>query len=431
MKFNLSYIFLLSILCFFSCKKEPLNQQTQKYLADYNEFIDTLTTYHPALYEFTDKTTFDKTIERLRNQIDNNTSKRELLWKLNEIITLAGDPHSSFGFFGSYNNLIDYNEYFPLQVRLIKNELVVIDPMVNKDRISKGAIIESVNEASINEIIKNIYKHIPAQAHITNGKKGMFNTFQDNYIAYSLNFPDTYQVKTKGKKEPIELNPISQKPKYLPMISPKSRCQKDFCLNEIDEKTVMLTLRTFAYYGNKTQIFKAFLDNSFKKINEKKYSNLIIDIRGNLGGTSQIGRHLLKHTLGEPFKFLSQSDFENAEIEIIPFSDSFNGKIFVLMNGDGFSSVGQLASIYKDKNRVTFIGETLGSNQFCTANQKSFKLTNTKFPYTVARNIFITAVEEKNTKATIEPDYRIEQSVEDFFLDKDVVLKKVLELIEK
>ena len=386
-------------------------------------------TYHPALYEFTPKTTFDKTIERLKNQIDNSTSKRDLLWKLNEIITLLGDTHSSFGFFGSYSDLIKYEEYFPLQVRLIKDELVVIDPMINKNRTRKGDVIDSINGRSIKKIIEDIYNHIPAQAHITNGKKGMFNAFQDTYIPYALNFPESYHIKIKGEKESIGLKPIAGKPKYLPMISPQSLCQKQFCLNELNENTALLTLRSFAYYGNKTQVLKNFLDESFKMIKEKNLQNLIIDIRGNLGGTSEIGRHLLKHTLNEPFTFFSQSDFEDTEIENIPFDTNFEGNIYILMNGDGFSSVGQLASIYKDKKRATFIGETLGSNQFCTANQKQFELTNTKFTYTVSRNIFIIDVEEKNTRATIEPEIEVEQSIEEFFSDKDVVLDKALELI--
>mgnify|MGYP000253525373 CR=1 FL=1 len=192
MKINFFSILLLCISCFSSCKekeikKETLNEQAQNYLADYNEFIDTLTTYHPALYEFTSKSAFDKKVEQLKNEIGNNTTKRDLLWKLNEIITLAGDPHSSFGFFGSYGDLIAYEEYFPLQIRLINNQFVVINPMINKDKVSKRDVLVSINEIPTNQILQDIYAHIPAQAHIKNGKKGMFNAFQDNYIPYSLN----------------------------------------------------------------------------------------------------------------------------------------------------------------------------------------------------------------------------------------------------
>lgn len=425
-------------MCFgvlISCKtrvpeKIKLNQTTESYLHDFNEFVDTLRTFHPAIYEFTSEEEFNTKIEELRSEIDNNTSKRDLLWKLEEIITMVGCGHTSLGFFGSYSDLIDYEEYFPLQAQLIKNEFVVIDPRTNGDRISKGDIITSINDRSIEEIQNRISKHIPSQAHIRSGKKGMLNAFQDLYIPFVLNFPENYIVKIKGGNEAIRLAPISEKPKYPPMISPNSPCQKDFCLNEIDEQTALLTLRTFAYYGKRTSNFFNFLDNSFRTIQKKGYANLIIDVRGNLGGTSRIPRHLLKYTLNKPFSYFSKSDFDNLD-EIIPFENNFKGKIIVLMNGDGFSSVGQLASIYKDKVRATFIGETLGSNQFCTANQKQFQLTNTKFNYTVARNIFITNVKEKNTKAKVEPDYYVEQSINDYLADKDIVIEKAMELLKK
>lgn len=114
-----------------------------------------------------------------------------------------------------------------------------------------------------------------------------------------------------------------------------------------------------------------------------------------------------------------------------PFDNNYKGRVVVLMNGDGFSSVGQLASIYKDKGRATFVGETLGSNQYCTANQKQFELTNSKFNYTVARNIFITDVREKNTGARIEPDYYVEPTVDEYLADKDVALEKALSILKK
>ncbi|WP_347375065.1 S41 family peptidase [Aequorivita sp. Q41] len=437
---NKTIAFLIIGLAILSCKndqkksdenkREPLNKHAQNYLADYNELIDTLSTYHPALYEFTSKADFDKKAKQLRSEIDNTTTKKDFIWKLSEIIAIVGCGHTSLGFFNQQRDLLKPKDYFPLLTRLINNKLYVIDNLTNKDTVQIGQEITHINGKSISEMMAVIYSHINTQADIESSKRKLFNGYNTSIIPYALNFPDVYNVKIAGKSGTINLKSLNENPPYAPLFSTEHPCQSDFCLTEINAETTLLTLRNFAYYGDKTKVFLNFLHDSFKEIKTKGYRNLIIDVRQNLGGPGEASINLLKYTLQKPFQYFEISDYGRKEMQQ-PFENNFKGKIIFVMNGDGYSTVGHLASVYKDKNRVVFVGETLGSNQFCTANQKQFELTNTKFTYTVARNIFITDVQEKNPKATIEPDIEIEQSIDDFLSDKDVVLEKAIELTKK
>ncbi|MFL0351938.1 S41 family peptidase [Xanthomarina sp. GH4-25] len=435
MKITLFNILILSIFCFSSCKrheveKEKLNELAQNYLADYNELIDTLTTYHPALYEFTSKADFNNIVEQIRNEIDNTTTKENFIWKLSKVMAIVDCGHTSLGFFNQQRDLLKPKDYFPLLTRLINNKLYVIDNLTNKDNVQIGQEISQINGKPINEIISIIYSHINSQADIESSKRRLFNGYNTSMIPYALNFPDVYNIKIAGESGIIRLKSLNKNPPYTPLFSEKHPCQSDFCLTEVNAETVLLTLRNFAYYGDKTKIFLNFLNDSFNEIKTEGFRNLIIDVRENLGGPGEASINLLKYTLHEPFQYFANSDYGRKEVQQ-PFENNFKGKIIFVMNGNGYSTVGHLASIYKDKNRVVFVGEALGSNQFCTANQKQFELTNTKFTYTVARNIFITDVQEKDPKATIEPDIEIEQSIDDFLSDKDVVLEKAIELTEK
>ena len=182
----------------------------------------------------------------------------------------------------------------------------------------------------------------------------------------------------------------------------------------------------------KTPVIINFLDSTFQEIKQNKYKNLIIDLRGNFGGTADATIHLLKHTLQKPFQYFGDngSDFGNKEIQT-PFKNNFNGKIIILISGFGNSSVGHLASIYKDRKRVIFVGEDLGSNQFCTANQKQFQLTNTQIEYTVGQNIFYTNVSETDAGKAIKPNYEITQTIDDYLNDNDVVLDFAIKLCKK
>ncbi|WP_378184138.1 S41 family peptidase [Aquimarina sp. SS2-1] len=437
MKFNLFSILLLFIFCFSSCKEkettnESLNRQAKHYIADYDELVATLTTEHPTLYEFTSKENFDKKVIQLRSQINNSTSKKDFIWILSELIATVGCGHTSLGFFNQQRALLTPKEYFPLLTRFIDQKLYVVDNLINEDTVNVGDEITQINGKSIAEIMDTIYAHINSQASIKSSKKELFNGYNTSYLAYALDFPETYTIKVAGSDDTIVLKSLENKPPDAPLFSKKHPCQKDFCLTEANKETALLTLRNFAYYGRKTEVFTDFLDDSFKEIKDKGYTNLIIDVRGNLGGPGAASIHLLKHTLQKPFKYFVEDGTDDDRRGMQqPFENNFNGKIAFVMNGLGNSTVGHLASVYKDKRRVVFIGETLGSNQFCTANQKQFQLTHTDFHYSVARNVFVTDVQEKNTKATITPDIKIEQSIEDYLSDKDVVLEKALELMEE
>lgn len=434
MRYHFFKIFLLAFLSFSSCKgeqakTEPLTEQTQHYIADFDEFVKTLTETHPAVYKFISQSDFNALAERLRSEINNTTTKQSFIWKLSEVIAAIGCSHTSLGFFNQQSDLVPIEAYFPLQVRWIENKLYVIDAMINSNSIEKGQEIRAINDVPVSEIIKTAFKHINSQAYVETARKEMFNAYATTYIPYVLDFPKTYTVTINKKK--ISLTKLIEKPEYPPMVSPKSDCQETLCINEIDNETALLTIRSFAYYGEKTPIIIDFLDNAFKDIKQKNYKNLIIDVRGNFGGTSEATIRLLKHTLQKPFQYFADdgSDFGNKELQT-PFENNFNGEIVLLISGFGNSSVGHLASILKDKNRATFIGEDLGSNQFCTANQKQFQLTNTKISYTVGQNIFFTDVNEKDASKIIKPDFKIIQSIEDYLIDKDVVLEYAKEIFK-
>lgn len=424
------FLFLINTL---QARQTDIYNNGKSLISDFDEFVDTLQSYHPALYAFTPKNEFDNTVSRLRNEIDSTTNDKDFIWILSELIALVGCSHTALGFFNQQSDLLSENEYFPLSTRLIDDKLYVIDSFINNGVVKIGDEITHINGNPIPILIENIFNHITSQALIRTSKKQLFNVYNTSFLAYATNFPKNYTIKVKGNEKKITLNHLSEMPSYPPLFSKTHPCQINFCLNELDKETALLTVRNFAYYGEKTKIFTDFLDSSFNQINEKNYQKLIIDLRGNLGGPSDASAHILMHTLQKPFTYFGNNgtEFNHNNNIITPFKNNFKGSLFVLIDGEGNSSVGQLASIFKEKNRALFIGETLGSNQFATANQKRFQLTNTRISFTVARNIFITDVTEKNKSARIEPDYKIAETIDDFLSNRDIVLQKAFEIIKK
>ena len=433
MRFTFLNILLIVLISVASCKGAPTNtpkltQQTQDFLADFDEFVTTLIDTHPAPFTFGSQEDFQGLAQKLRSEIDNNTTKRDFIWKLSEIIAALGCSHTSLGYFNQQSALVPFKEYFPLQLRWIHDKLYVTDAMINSNTITAGQEITSINGVQVSEIVSISFQHINSQAHIETARKELFNAYATTFIPYVLNFPDSFTVTLKDSENSFLLNPITAKPKFPPRVSPKSLCQDTLCLDELDSETALLTIRSFDYYGERTSIILDFFDRSFQEMQQKNYKNLIIDLRGNMGGSSTATIHLLKHSLQQPFQYFGEEINGNASGELhIPFENNYKDNITVLINGIGNSSVGHLASMYKDRDRAVFVGEDLGSNQFCTANQKQFVLTNTEIKFTVARTIFYTEVSEKDASKIIKPDYELTQSIDDYLADRDVVLALALE----
>ncbi|MEZ4800897.1 MAG: hypothetical protein R2809_14195 [Flavobacteriales bacterium] len=87
-------------------------------------------------------------------------------------------------------------------------------------------------------------------------------------------------------------------------------------------------------------------------------------------------------------------------------------------------------SIVKVLELGTILGEELGSNQFCSAGGKMFRLGSTKLVYTVADNTHESLATSLPDETGILPDIFVEQSIDDYLNRIDTVKETALKLIE-
>ncbi len=403
------------------------------YLEDFNQFIDTILGTHPQPYKFTAEIDFQKSIEEKRQLISDETTLPEFIWYCSEIITKLACGHSSLGWFNQEDAMLPIELRFPLEAKLIEGRLYLSDPLLNKDKVQAGLEIFSINGRPISQITAAAFKHINSQAHIATYKQLLFSGYITSYIPYALNFPKEYEIIVKGQKNPITLSPLSTyqpKPRYHRIVS-NSECQKELCLSTYDENTAILTIKNFAYYGDKFPAYKSFIDESFKEIKSAGVKHLIIDLRFNGGGPSDAANHLLKYLANKPYTYFLQNDFDHLKSTQKPYADAFKGEIYLLMDGDGHSTTGHFISLVKDLDLAILIGEELGSNKFCTANQKRYTLPHTGISYSVARNTFVTTAASTSAFHGVLPDHLITQSIHDHLNNIDTVLEYALELIGK
>lgn len=408
-----------------------------QYKADLDQLGQTLIKVHPNALKFITEEVFWKTIEEKKSLIKDRTTYGEFAWHCSEIVANIHCSHTTTGSFYPESAMLPISLRFPLQTRWVNNQLFVIEPFNNKEKVKLKDEIVSINGIAVSKIMGDIYKHIELQGYVETTKKHYFNWWSTGMIPYALGFPETYKIVVKGGTAPILLNKAETFKDPFQDSSIK-RCADKLCFEILDEKTAILTIESFNFYPwSDLSVFTSFMDKTFLEINKKGIKNLIIDVRFNGGGSQQSSIHLLRYLVDKPFVYYSNAQFADktakidGEEEVAPFKNRFKGKCYFMMDGNGKSTTGHFMSLVKVLKLGTIVGEELGSNQFCSAGQTICRLANTKLEYYVANNTHESTATSLPDEVGILPDYYVTQSIDEYLGNIDAVKAYTIKLIKK
>lgn len=410
-------------------------------VAEYHEDLDqlerTLKQVHPNALKFISERELSDLIAEKKALINEQTTYAEFSWICSAVVASVNCSHSNVDRFWQKNQMLPMEMRFPLQTRLIDGRLYVVDPLNNADRVSVEDEVVLINGLKINEVMAKIYPHISSQGFIVTSKVHEFNMWSTGMIAYGLGFPKVYEVSIAGKPQPVKLRKAEriQDPQR---DRTKADCGGDLCLEflDIDKKVAKLTIASFNYYPwNTLDVFTKFIDESMAALIDHGTAHLMIDVRGNGGGSSESSMHLLKYLIDKPFLYFSRAEApgktEKNEGEKIqtPFENGYRGKLYFIMDGRGTSTTGHFMSIVKDRKLGVIVGEELGSNQFCSADRKQCRLSNSKLQYSLAINTHVSSATSLPDEVGILPDHYVSQSIKEYVAGQDAVYDYTVNLI--
>lgn len=403
---------------------------TQQYLEDIDQLADKLIQFHPNIFKFSSEENFWKTVKEKKTLINENTSYAMFRWHCMEIIANVNCSHTSMIGFHDDSYLVNNDKRFPIVTRLINDTLYIINPLENNADLSVKDIITSINGKPTHEIINDIYRHINSQGHITTSKTQDFNVLASEYISFALNFPQSFWVTKNDSNTKIHL--VKTKKFEFPIYNAGiNYCSNGLCIDYWENNTALLTVSTFNYYyWNAYDEFVTFMDKNFSKMKKLEVKNLIIDLRWNHGGSPESSIYLLRYLAEKPFNYLTNSDYKDEQENIIPHENRFTGNVYYIIDGNGKSTTGHFMAKVKQLKLGTIIGEELGSNQFCTANQRTLRLKNTKTLYSVARSTSEIKLENFPDEQGILPDFPVTQDIDDYLNKVDSPMKFTKGLIK-
>ena len=406
------------------------------YNADLDQLAARLLKVHPNALKFITAEDFQALIVQKKELMTDETTYAEFRWHCAEVIAALNCSHTSTGRFSLESRMMPIALRFPVQTRLVGDQLFVVDPMGNKGKLAIKDELLAINGIPVAQVVEKIYRRIPSQGYVETTKRHEFNFWGTGMIPFALNFPEQYEVTVKGKKAPVLLTAATTVRNHFgnPAIKP---CKDNLCFEVLEEdaSTAILTISSFNFYAwNNLDVFKDFIDNTFKEIEAKGIEHLIIDVRYNGGGSMESSIYLLRHLYDQSFTYTSREEFEGktesggTEKPKQPFANTYKGKLYFLIDGNGNSTTGHFMSLAKVWKLGTIIGEELGSNQFCSAGQTVCRLSNTRLMYFVANNTHVSTATSLPDEQGIMPDHQITQSIDDYLNKVDTVKEFAVKL---
>lgn len=443
--------------------------------------LQALNELHPGLYRHSDTATIMEAYKILQNDFSTGSDAETAFLRFSNFTAKVKCGHTYLNPFNQKNKIIpsviNQSVLLPFTFAIIDKQIVVDKPL--DDKIKKHTVITHLNGVEVESIIDSLTYFIKADGNRTRKRMKDLEVqltskyeYFDYYLPMVYNFTDSIKVSTrKGDTETLQLLTKGKRDSIYTKAYPDLNTSNynDLWSKEINEEFAYLRLGTFVTW-RLTFDWKEYLENFFDELNTKGTKHLIIDVRGNEGGLTDVTDYLVNKLAkkdGEmvfrkphlaykkvndnlrPYLSTWSKWFYNTSLwtkklndryRTIKFSGNkpkrikknkkaFLGESYLLIDESNSSATFILAEICKKNNYATLVGtETGGTKQGITAGQIFFlTLPNTK----IEVDIPLIGQYPMKTLADegISPDVWVERTLEGYISNRDEQFDKVIELI--
>ncbi len=413
-------------------------------ISDIDSLVYTISEVHPEMFTVCKQGEFMKMVSDIQESLPDSVSAWEMYVRLQPLVVRIGDGHTSLSF--PFNDVI--NENTP---RIPMNMIVAADNKVKvafsvDNRIPAESEIIKVNGFTVDEMFKKMLCYVSGESKarktnmINEGFSALFfilyssDTYNIEYIEPGGNKVSGIELKACTSKELVEW-----KKKTQPSVSTSNDDAYSFKI--IPEKNVaIMDFKSFV----DPNYMAFFADSMFTALRQNNIKNLVIDVRENGGGNSQVGDTLLSYISPKPFcqfhKFLarvtpatqrlmrgyldtgwyygeiSKEDFIQPKVTN---DGHYNGNVILLTSNHTFSSASSFAWAFKEFGMGKVVGEETGGMNVSFGDVVSYKMPYSGLAASISyKRFWQYGADENDIHGTI-PDYEV---------SREDALSKALEL---
>lgn len=463
----------------------------EKFVEDLRTFRSIRETANSGLYVYRSKKQIDSIYQKAEEEAKSCKNLFDFYKVIAKVTGFEGSCHNYTDFpnHASYY-LTQKPEYLPITLKNIDGRLL----QDSKDvKIPLAAEILSINGIPAKEMIERVAKYYFSDGYsmpykeTTGFERGMldkfyieFGTHKNYEISYKWN-NQVHQVTLPG----IQLEGFKKlQDSRHSLVADKKLLAEKYSFTKEGENLYRLSVRGFDFATGKEDPaynkFSVFLDQMMDTLEKEKIDNLIIDLRGNTGGTGALYEKVFSYLTQSPFRdshyaytkfnevpmddkliitnlFLSNGVTDkiglNAYLKqlypkqvqgkyywgddknpsILPNERTFKGQLYLLVDQRVASAASHLASLIKSYTNAIVIGkETVGGYYEHNGHLPLvYELPNTGIQtgFSIVHVIQDAQnLPDQKRGQGIMPHIKIQQTDQEFLDGTDVYLKKVFEI---
>lgn len=441
---------------------------------DFQELFLILESIHPDLYFYTPRHIIDSLRKQARIRLSKPLTTMEFWKVIAPIVVQLKDGHTALSFPWEEWSLYKRSggRLFPLEVRVDSLKLFVVNNYSYDPNILPENEIMAINGITSKEIILKMQKyHNGERMSFVNLKvSGYFGIYLWALFPFDEHYKIEYRNSKRAKFEQSIYGISGKAYDSLRKLHHSVR-KPDYSFYKTRRGNIGVI--DFRRMRN-NRLFKKFNDSVFNVIQDNRTTSLIIDVRKNGGGNSQLLDVLLSYFNNKPYTQALRMDLKVSKYArktfrkryfkwyLYPFypvtlfyaqtrmllygkagktvtmtnepethktsKPFFNGNVFLLIGPNTFSSANILADVFKCYEMGTILGEETGGLTIAFGDLVFYSLENTQLRGNCSYKQFFHPCGIADNRGVI-PDIEIKQNYDDNLNGKDTVLEYTVDYI--
>lgn len=441
--------------------------------------IERIEEVHPDPYAKTPKERIETEIEAILADPASTATRRKLHRRLSCLLALLGDAHTGAGFLQEeWARDVDRGgeRLFPLRVGRDKGSIVVVRHVGGDDDTGGPIELQSrviaIQGRPIEELVADLGRGTAGSAVLRDAI--VLENLHVQLWSAGIRPPFRVTLAEPSKPEPTERVLAGQPYAKFFRQDDGRRMPRpaDYDASWLDGRVVRLDFRSM----DDLPRFEEFCRATFTTMREKHARGLIVDLRENGGGDSQLGDLLLSYVTSTPYRACSRKEwkvsapyktfmksyahpairwlplqwfdsttrryfgadegslavFEQSEpLDPRPNDLRFDGPVVFLIGPQTFSSALMLANAVEDYDLAMLIGEETAESPNAFGEVFPFDLPRSGLNVRVSTARYVRANGDAANPRGVVPDLEVKPTAQDVVVGRDAALERARAWIEE